>query len=268
MSGSSKGWNLQTNLKNKPNAQGTLFSGGKDQIPDEKRYPQGYTPARMRAVAGTAMVEGAQMQSVGGYMKTRHDALRTLARSTAPVEDMKKFRLQVGNEAETAEMHEKEKTGDYRKGDNGWGNARVSLEHAHGSTVIHELGHHVSHTQGTEHSEYALPSQRGREEGFADSYADKHYVPHPQADKKGIGDLRTGLRNYQPSDRQASTRFAKEHFASGYNALRPMETRVPSAFDAMTARLGARAAEESRVERNTPALPGLEDENKIRWGRP
>ncbi|WP_020142363.1 hypothetical protein [Terracoccus sp. 273MFTsu3.1] len=251
-------WNLQTNLKPKPNAQGTLFSGGKSQIPAEKRYPRGYTPERMRAVQSATMVEGAQISpNVGPYMATRHDVLSNLARSSAPVEDMRKLHVQVGSLTESQEMAEQGKAGDYRSGGGGWGRARVALNQIHGDTVIHELGHHVSHTQGTEHSEYALPSQRGREEGFADAYADKHFNPHPSAKKLMLDDDRRGTLPYLPSDRQASTRFAKEHFASGYNAMRPMEGRVPNGADESMARTAARARQEIHMDRNVPTLPGL-----------
>lgn len=42
------GWVMQTRVKDKPNAQGTLFSGGQSQIPDDKRYFKGYNPERSR----------------------------------------------------------------------------------------------------------------------------------------------------------------------------------------------------------------------------
>ena len=42
-------------------------------------------------------------------------------------------------------------------------------------TLLHEIGHHVSAAQGTEHSQYRALTDRGREEGFADEYMLTHF---------------------------------------------------------------------------------------------
>lgn len=47
-------------------------------------------------------------------------------------------------------------------------------------TLLHELGHHESWLQGTEHSSYETGGQQAREEAFADKFAVTHFRRDPR----------------------------------------------------------------------------------------
>lgn len=217
-------WNLQTNLKNKPNAQGTLFSGGKSQIPDEKRYPRGYTPERMADVKNTVQFPVSRGYAQGRDFFNRAAAMQTVARSTIPTSDMAGLTMSVlptkGRTLSGNSYYESsEKT------------VKLMQSDATRDTVVHEIGHHVSHTLGTTHSAYDTPRARGEEEGFADTYTDKHFREDPQAKAKSMAkwDQRRGVGNYSPSPLQTRDSSGKSRgadFTRGYNAMRPKEGRV------------------------------------------
>ena len=245
-------WDVRSNLKNKPNAQGTLFSGGAAQMNPEKRYKKGYTPERMRDVEKNTVVEGWQTGNLGQYKTTRHDVLQTLARSTAPASDMHGLGIRV----EHPEVAKADGiAGDYLKGGGHNGHARIALGSVHDSTVIHELGHHVSAQQFPEYHETNTPYDRGHEEGFADAYADKHFVEHPQAKKLMLDDSRRGTLEYAPNRLQTRDHTGTprpEEFSAGYNAMRPEHTRVPNTADHDTEDYERRLDEHYR-----PTLPGM-----------
>jgi len=52
---------------------------------------------------------------------------------------------------------------------------RVRPGQEQSETPIHEIGHHVSHTEDPRRALYRSPEMQGREEGRADDYAHEHY---------------------------------------------------------------------------------------------
>jgi hypothetical protein len=232
----SEDWNLQTNLKPKPNAQGTLFSGGKSQIPAEKRYPRGYTPERMAEVVNTVQFpdsKGYNRETPRDYLQ-RAQAIQNVARSTIPTSEMEGLTVKV------LPMKGSTITGrsEYDHEDKA---VKLMQYDSRTDTVVHEIGHHASHLLGTEHSAYNTPRARGEEEGFADAYADKHFREDPQAKAKYLDtwDQRRGVANYTPhpiQTRDSSGKSRAADFTRGYNAMRPMEGRVSDGLEENNAR--------------------------------
>lgn len=180
-----QGWDVRTNLGAAPGSQGTLFSGGKSQMSDA-RYPRGYTPERQSAVHEA-------VQPAYFTAKDSHKAVAeirdTVARSTVPVEHLRGLQFAVARDDEYLTTEEN------RAGKHLYAGIHIksgSPEHpstialrpnaTRGGTVIHEIGHHVSHGDGNEHSvNYSSASEHGgHEEAFADNYAETHF-----RDRKG-----------------------------------------------------------------------------------
>ena len=63
-----------------------------------------------------------------------------------------------------------------------YGDERYQAE----GTLLHELGHHVSHERGTEHSAYKTPTQKGEEEAYADAYMATHQRRHPHDPRPAV----------------------------------------------------------------------------------
>jgi hypothetical protein len=80
-------------------------------------------------------------------------------------------------------------------------------------TLLHELGHHVSAQTGRRSAEYRTPAQRGREEGFADSFMMSRYREDPRnVHWRG----RTDPRKHSYLARGQLEKFGEEgHAASG-----------------------------------------------------
>jgi len=57
------------------------------------------------------------------------------------------------------------------------------------STLVHEIGHHVSRREGNPHAPGMSrdPQQRGQEEGYADRYSAQHARSHPGKDMRASG---------------------------------------------------------------------------------
>ena len=282
-------WDLRSNVKNKPNAQGTLFSGGAAQMNPEKRYKKGYTPERQHAVGEALRGWGVNDYRTPEYdlPRDQHDyrpdlgphalaALETLKKSSIPPEHLKNLRINVvdrHDEGSGAIQHglDEDVLGEYhalsRKTvmhttvapGSVWGkqvprkvvtHGEINVGHDSGPwTLIHEVGHHVSGTTGTPHSEYNDAHTRGSEEAFADNYADKHATPAMA--KKG-----RGRENYEPLDDQHDGRPGEFH--SGYDLVRgPVGTRPMNHWD----RHEAAYQQKQQHAQNNPTLPGLERTN-------
>lgn len=248
-------WNMQTNLKNKPNAQGTLFSGGKAQMDPAKRYPRGYTPERMREVTSTVQFpDDHYSHEVGRDYYNRANAMQNVARSTVPASHLEGLTLKVLPSKGAligggAGVYEDDKR-----------TAKV-LQHSSGTaTVIHEIGHHVSSKSNADSYGAGTPRERGHEEGFADRYADEHFRLDPSSKKKLLPDSRRGLTNYEPTGLQTRDRNGRQRggdFTKGYNAARPMHTRVPNETDLGNARAVAGMNAHLQRQDAAPTLPGL-----------
>lgn len=185
---SQKDWQMGPVLKNKAGSQGTLFRGGTKWSSDQ-RFPRGYTPER-----GHAVNDAFRFNVYSGDDLDQHNYRRivdTIARSTVPIEHLAPRKSHTGQEYPIdVQSH----YGVLPKGTHGryaylhpeadvWNfHDQLAIQpYATGtSTVIHELGHHVSALQGQPHSAPGTLENKGREEAFADDYAHEHY-----RDRKG-----------------------------------------------------------------------------------
>ena len=123
----------------------------------------------------------------------RARVVEDLARSTIPVEHLAGTPITLRNRLRAAEVGHGNSSGYYKP--NTAAGARIGLvgnadrsptfretqpQHGpldteHTFTLLHELGHHASSTERTEHSQYRTPNQVGQEEAYADTYALQHY---------------------------------------------------------------------------------------------
>lgn len=191
-------WDLRTNINPGPGAQGTLFSGGKSQMSDE-RYPRGYTPERLNEVAKRvnpdeySRQDGSLAENLvdesfpirSGGSQTHHyesrqplrDLIGTVARSTVPLEHLNGVQFNIVNGE--SDMGSKHSAGEYTFEDR-----RIDLlpSSVRDHTPIHEIGHHVSHMDGNTHAVHydGSAAYRGQEEAFADNYAAEHARSQPR----------------------------------------------------------------------------------------
>lgn len=246
-------WDMRSNMKAKPGSQGVLFRGGKDQMTDA-RWPRGYTPERLQ-IARSA-VDPHNLYSKGERGKAHHtgpyrrDLIDTIARSTVPGEHLQGLQFHPGQLSLSSSGVE-DPLGNYRPQGHRHGESvahkpQIGIRQGYetGSVPIHEIGHHVSHSTGTDHSAYDTSMNRGTEEAFADDYASKHYRDKsgkPQSSNEYAGGFRSESRT--------------DTFFSAYYAHRrtPMPDRE-SRFS-----LDRRAQAESEHMYRNPTLPGLED---------
>lgn len=246
-------WDVRTNIKAKPGSQGTLFQGGSDQMTDAK-WPRGYTPERLHEVMGP-ITHGGQPWLVQGERGVGHhtgparrDLIDTVARSTIPAGHLQglqffpgQLSLDHGGSEDTAGYYRHQ---GHRLGASVAHKPQVSIVKGQetGYVPIHEIGHHISREAGTHHSAYDTPYNKGKEEGFADDYAQTHYRP-PRGDQYygGVGTYADGL--------PGSGRTGE--FYNAYHAQRG----TPRAG----VELRARADAETAHERANPTLPGLEN---------
>lgn len=195
-------WQMGPQFKDKPGSQGTLFSGGTKHSSDA-RFPRGYTPERLHDVADAIVPTTMSLSKTGDggirrgtqsrdykdisyptapHLNESRQPLRRIvdnvARSTIPVEDLG-GQLTVHSKSLGGSGGFDTHAGEYH--------AFVGHPEIHihpgmeeNTTPIHEIGHHVSKQQGTDHSDYYSHEERGQEEAFADNYADKHF-----RDRKG-----------------------------------------------------------------------------------
>lgn len=176
MARKSKDWDVRTNLNSTPGSQGTLFSGGTKHMSDD-RFARGYTPERQAEVRD-AVVPGAFNER----LHAMHEIVDNVARSTVPVGHLNNVQFSITgkdqyltNEENVAGKHMS--AGIHMPPNGNRDHAVIGLKenYTRNATVIHEIGHHVSHTLGTEHSAYSTDGQRGHEESFADNYAETHF---------------------------------------------------------------------------------------------
>lgn len=184
-------YDLRSNLKDKPNAQGTLFSGG-ERTP-ESRQPRGYSPERLREVGSyfglhkdAAKHYGAWQQGYGHWA----DVAQTVARSTVPLngqlrapESPATGEYAWGPSVRVAGTSRGNFAGEYfrpnprsRQGDeDADGVINIRPDQVRSATVIHELGHHADYMRGSD-GNFSGSTARdlGRREAFADNYAQEH----------------------------------------------------------------------------------------------
>jgi hypothetical protein len=217
-------------MKAKPGSQGTLFQGGSDQMTD-KKWPRGYTPERLHEVKSAVLpdkrilADNPRMYPYDTAGDTRK-LVDTIARSTVPVGHLQSLQFEPGlskyammDTGPNADpmvpggLYEKprETAGpSYMRRPEGPATIKLLEGVAGGHIPIHEIGHHVSLEQGTEHSAYSNPRQRGQEEAFADNYAQQHYRPRRGERYQGVGMYNGGERDH----------IRSEQFFDAYHAHR------------------------------------------------
>lgn len=174
-------------IKNKPNAQGTLFQVHPSQRTPQSRQPRGYSRERYDEVGKvTGILRPAKNPYYGpvdlsktriyGHGPTRNEyaqTLSTLARSTIPLEHFESNtpHFYAGSDLGYGTA------GEYQRGDPGRVPPRLHIAtgYSKDTTAIHEMGHHYLHMSGWNSSGNMEPGTRGHDEGFADRYAVEHY---------------------------------------------------------------------------------------------
>jgi len=239
---------MRSNLKAKSGSQGTLFQGGKEQMTDA-RWPRGYTPERLHEVMGPITHGGQRWLAQGERGKERQtgpdrrDLIDNVARSTIPAHHLQGLQFYPG-----VHLTEEGTIGNYRRKGTRVGAATATGNQLHlakgfadSPDAIHEIGHHVSFERA-DHPGYDTPASRGKEEAYADEYAQTHYRP-PRGDQYygGVGTYADGM--------PGGGRTAE--FYDAYHAHRGTP-RVGT-------ELRARADAETAHERANPTLPGLEN---------
>jgi hypothetical protein len=240
-------WNLQTNIKARPGSQGTLFSGGTSQMNPQRRWPRGYTPERqreiVRAMGRDSIVDHTDPEPIDdgrGNIVPSHatrDVKDAILTSSVPASDVKNLRIHIVGDKGRTYAAEVEADPDVRLSEGARGlynnhgrRGEVDVHHEAGAaTVLHEVGHHASMLAGTTHSAYSTVRLRGEEEGFADSYAERHLGTNLRRPRVMHPDDRQGLDDYEPSYGQTGSRVAD--FEDGYHKMRPIASRVPNTQD-------------------------------------
>ncbi len=213
-------YQLESNLKNKPNAQGTLFSGG--ELSDE-RYVKGYTPDRMRETRGQFVQLGngfrrhlvSTPEGMGTYRQSYDRLMQNYARSD----------IDFSGQPVTGVSFSPTKpgyTGSYQhEGATKHGKPEINLT---GSSLnnyvpIHEYGHHTDRDR-VSGLRYQDDKLRGVTEGYADQYAENNYRT-PQRGGKG-GNQATIMHNPGGWFRgyQINTPGRQHEFSEGYEAGR------------------------------------------------
>lgn len=218
---------LESQIKNKPNSQGTLFRADPSQRTPESRQPRGYSPERMQAV-GQALGHryGGKIWAPPGLHEGQAQALATVARSTVPLSDIQretqghKLQMNVTNTIHKDYGVRPDALGNYENADSHQPVARIELlpKATKGTTPIHEIGHHVDRDRP-----YGSDEEKGRSEGFADAYAAKHarqpgYKRRAQPVDSEPG--KWGSNDFQPSFNAA---YNTERHGSPHGALQPQQ---------------------------------------------
>lgn len=281
-------WDLRSNIKAKPGSQGTLFSGGRSQMPDRVRYKKGYNPQRQREIEQATGGTGVQSRIVdrvsrGHGSDTKPDIANTpwtretretLKRSSVPPEHLSSVFIQrMRRDDPMAGGLLDGANGIYQGIGRSTGNILIAHD-AHQPTVLHEIGHHASNLEGTTHSRYHAPYQRGLEEGSADRYVDEHapeWSTNPFHRDRFADAHRRGLGDYQPNRQQTTDSRdgsnRADDFARGYAHARPVETRVPNSNDRwreINNEYDARKAADILHAVDNPQLPGMDANSRLR----
>lgn len=228
---------MQTNIKATPGSQGTLFQGG---YPTS--YHRGYTPERQRDVTKAAKWLDPKNIYPGHAPATA--ALRdTVARSTVPVEHVQGVYFSATPHA-AEKLETTEARGLYQKpGDTALKASLVSVhpDAVRGGTVVHEIGHHVSHEIAkTAHSAYDTPAHRGAEEGFAENYMETHFrdrrgrqqqsnsTAFSWAGREKTPEKRMGFTDAFAAKRRESPLTPRQFGISDYDAMSKQQKGLPA----------------------------------------
>lgn len=176
--------------------QGKFFADPKPT--DEHRYQRGYTPDRMAAVRQMPIdvveAEGRRGLSFSGPTGPRQ-IHETIARSTTPTDEVPDTQRHLKIHPAVGYSGTNNRAGVYRniKGAVALKTSPGSIHLAggdtkegEGQTLLHELGHWASNRQGRESAWYDTPTQRGKEEAFADDNMAERWRPDPRDVRKGV----------------------------------------------------------------------------------
>lgn len=247
-------YDLRSNIKNKPGAQGTLFQvKDKGLLNPQQRWPQGYTPERLNEVRGALARtpitppdhlyevpdREAQQEHGTNVFGYRERVKREIAKTTIPTEHLSGLREISGDPDE--DTH-----GTYWKG--GAKDRVVAVDMTARSsddarkTLTHEIGHHVNMSLSPTPHVHELVAQihahkaiEGNEWRDKPTETDVHMakskvrsgVDEAQADDYLMEHYRSGGRKPQRAMQGAYEENFTEHDRMsrypGYNDVRPPE---------------------------------------------
>jgi hypothetical protein len=233
-------FDMTSKIKNKPNAQGTLFTPDKSARTPESRQPKGYSPERYQAVGeATGMSrKNGSMHVYGGHAETQARAWASLARSTVPVEHLKRPDTSKPASEKNPSLnigvrnHEKgDPSGHYQAP------GTTAMKHqgrialfkgaAADDTVIHEIGHHVDRDRSSPADRNQVIPHAGSQEGFADRYAAEHMRTAGYKKKKVDIPSRPGDWTGSPGYAPHGDSYEQHRFKSGYNKERHGNSQGP-----------------------------------------
>lgn len=182
---------------NKPNPgprQGTLFRAPTSMRTPASRQPRGYSPERMAAIqsrtksmynAGSDAPVKIFRQSPSGDVKEKSvghtsqfaaaQLRQNLARSTVPATAMNPANVYHLNDPSLAAVHAHAQQVGAAETEFGKPLIQVAPGRENAPQVIHEMGHGLSEMKDLPHYAYNNATKRGREEGFAENFQQKHY---------------------------------------------------------------------------------------------
>lgn len=232
---------------NKPNPgprQGTLFRAPASMRTQASRQPRGYSPERMAAVqsrtqsmynAGQDIPLSITRQSPSGGVIEKdvgHSSQfaaaqlrQNLARSTVPATAMNPDTVYHLNDPTLAARHAHAQQSGAAETEFGKPLIQVAPGMENAPEVIHELGHGFSEMRNTPHYAYNNAIKRGREEGFAENFEQRHsrspgYKPRTQPGE----DRDSAYITAGAWARNEGTRREQRNFRSSYAEER---NRVP-----------------------------------------
>ncbi len=271
----SESYDLRSNLKNKPGAQGTLFQvKDKGLLNPQQRWPQGYTPERLNEVRGalkdTPIVPvGAHQGSMyanparaeGAAARYRDRTTRAVARSTAPAKDLQGIKEIHGETAEGT-------SGTY------WhGTKKIAVDMTlpgADKSLLHEIGHHVDNQTGAtaylhapvaalEHARQFMPSHAAPDApltataistaqsrvrvGVGEAVADNYYEEHHRS---------PGRKGKAP-DKGLYEENGLANKYTGYTNVRPQTPMSPQQFDHALFPQSAASGQTSELQRRLAA---------------
>jgi hypothetical protein len=250
-------YDMRSNLKNKPGAQGTLFQvKDKGLLNPQQRWPKGYTPERQREVSDALSQQTSVYPTMRVYPPRPESHVRArltdaIARSTVPTEHLAGLRTvhdqpEHGHEATYWPGRQTMAVNLFGKhenqgimGDEPYGSAEPD---AGAKNLLHELGHHVDHMVTREsarlnrENKNILYAANGK--GYADAgeaVADNYYVEHYRGPgRKGAQVTQgryedSGLAEHMPAYREVRPALQPRQFDTGQDMLPQYDVRKHAA---------------------------------------
>lgn len=217
-------YDLRSNIKNKPGAQGTLFQvKDKGLLNPQQRWPQGYTPDRLNAVrAETRSIpisapdhmydqpeEDNQRQHGTTSMGYRERVNREIAKTNVPPEHLRRISEINGDPDEGTH-------GTYWKGGAKDRTLAVDMTdrdpHEARQTLTHEIGHHVNMTLAPTPHVHQMVSQIHAHDKAKKDYENgdrDHWEPTATDTAMQYPRIRSGVDEAQADD------YMVKHYSTG-----------------------------------------------------